>query len=91
MNPTYLLAALSLALSDPLSLLAETLAALVYLHLAGAGGYLVYRMMGGGWDGLAWGARVLSAVHELRTTPLTHTSDVPTSPLHPLPAHTRRY
>lgn len=56
----------------------NTLWILLLLHLAVPCAYLVFRMMGGEWDGLAWAGQVLYMVHELRTPPLPHYSDVPT-------------
>lgn len=85
MTPNYLLAALSLALSDPLALLAETLVMLARLHLIVPACYLIFRALGFQWDGIGAGASVLRWVHEVRTTLLPLHLDVPV----PTPNHSK--
>lgn len=66
MTPDYLTAVLSLLTTHPAALVLMTLRVLLALHVAVPAAYLLYRMMGGGWDGIEWARRVLVAVHELR-------------------------
>lgn len=59
-------ATLTLLTVHPLALLACTLRLLACLHVAGAGGYLIFRAVGFEWDALAWGYGVLCAVKRMR-------------------------
>lgn len=64
--PDYLAAVLALLTTHPAALILMTVRVLLALHVAVPALYLLYRALGFQWDGLAWGWRVLVAVHELR-------------------------
>lgn len=66
MTYPYLTSVLALATSNPAALVLATLRVLLALHVAVPALYLMYRMAGGGWDGIAFARAVLLAVSELR-------------------------
>lgn len=89
MTPDYFTAVLALVATHPGALVLNTLWILFLLHVALPVAYLLYRMMGGGWDGIEFARAVLAAVHELRRATLPHFSDVSPTALHPSTARTR--